>query len=192
MTATNDGRQTGSQLVVYHRVPPELRGTILHPLSQLRAVFPDLAARALQKYAGREVGRKTTVPRLNCRPDDVLNLSPVDPAHLRDGLIAAGHEWRPRRWFVIPFARLDLAKTVLKVRKPWNVGDPGSPDVEYLPCDAQELAHHAQPAAAITTFTRWAWRSDKERGVSPLLFVGVAHVLYNGWVNVADATVLEI
>jgi len=38
---------------LYHRVDPELKGTTLYPLNQLKNIYPDVYERHVKKYAGR-------------------------------------------------------------------------------------------------------------------------------------------
>lgn len=54
---------------VYHRVPENLRGTVLYPLNMLKDVFPDIYTETVRKYEGREHVLETRIPPpLNFNP----------------------------------------------------------------------------------------------------------------------------
>jgi hypothetical protein len=77
---------------VYHRVPPDLRGTVLYPLNRLADVHPDLYEELQQNYATRRDIAALRIPPLgNCLWNDVLHFSPVHPARIQAALADAGH-----------------------------------------------------------------------------------------------------
>lgn len=59
-------------LYFYHGVPDELKGTQLIPLNNMLAVNPDLQARYLEKYKGREEILERRIPLLDCLWNDVV------------------------------------------------------------------------------------------------------------------------
>lgn len=75
---------------LYHKVPPDFVGPILYPLNRLKQRLPDVYARQVKKYQGREAVLKRRIPHLNCLWNDVLHFSPVHPTQCRAALQAAG------------------------------------------------------------------------------------------------------
>lgn len=165
---------------VYHRVPPNMRGTVLYPLSALEERHPEIAATQRTKYAGREAKPSQPIPPLNCQWRDVINLTPVHPAAIRAAMADAGHFRFPRRWFEINAALLDPHAAVLYLT--------GSTPTEarfapYMPgCLAQY--------ATVSDMQRRFYRGV-EPGRRVLLFAGTPHVLYRGAIDVSDVHIIE-
>lgn len=59
-------------LVVYHRVPANMQGHMLHPLSAMSAagIADSLLAAAKQKYSWRAEVMDGVIPLLDCRWND--------------------------------------------------------------------------------------------------------------------------
>jgi hypothetical protein len=166
---------------VYHLVPPDLRGTVLYPLNQLKAIYPEIAAQRMAKYAGREHVLQQRVPPLDCVWNDVLMFSPVHPAALQAAMEEAGHVRSPRRWFEIDTQRFTRENTALYL--------PGASPEEarIVPYEPGCLVHYAHVSEAQKRFYRLG-----ELGKPVLLFGGTPHVLYKGSINIDQARVLEI
>jgi hypothetical protein len=92
---------------VFHRKPPDFRGTVIYPLTRLEAVHPDLFEAAVAKYRGREWLMDEVIPLLGVRGKDVVNCAPIHP----HAVYAALRRCDPqpvaaREWFAIPVERL--------------------------------------------------------------------------------------
>jgi len=170
---------------VYHRVPPNLRGSILYPLNSMRGVFPDLYRERRSNYASREDIAALRIPPLGyCLWNDVLHLSPVHPDRIKDALTAAGHalpeEWR--RYFQIDARLLDPAATV--VYKLSTFLWPGQFNVAVA---SEEIGRDCLPFSAETldlfmdvpTAAREYYASVVP-GAGVALFLGIPHVLHRG------------
>ena len=172
--------QGAARTFVYHLVPPDLRGSVLHPLNRLRAAYPEVAARQLAKYAGREQVLAQRVPPLDCQWSDVLMFSPVHPAALTAALEEAGHRRVPRRWFAIDATQFTPEDTAIYL--------PGASPAEerFVPFTPGCLAQYADVSEAQRRFYRRV-----APGQPVLLFGGTPHVLYKGSVDIARARVVE-
>jgi hypothetical protein len=178
-TSVNRGRH------VYHRVPPDLRGTTLYPLNQLEGHFPDLYARLSQNYATRRDIAALRIPRLgNCLWNDVIHLSPVHPARIQAALAEAGHEL-PATWhsfYQIDARLLDPETTVLYQMTEvfwsghFDIGEASARiGAECLPFSPELL----DTVAEVPDLAREYYASVPPGG--PLaLFLGIPHVLYRG------------
>lgn len=179
-TSVNRGRY------VYHRVPPDLRGTTLYPLNQLEGRFPDLYSRLQENYASRRDIAALRIPPLgNCLWNDVLHLCPVHPARIKDALADAGHElpepWR--RFYQIDARLLEAASAVIYplLTVFWS----GRFDIEEasrqiaqecLPFDTDRLSEFVDVPEAARSY----YASVSPGGPPPILFLHIPHVLYKG------------
>src|SRR5882724_4547859 len=89
---------------VYHLCAPDMRGTTLYPLDDLRLRHPDAYEREREKWRGRESVLDFPVPHLGVPWARTVNLSGLDPRHL----VAA------RRRLGVPFSRL-LERRLLRI-----------------------------------------------------------------------------
>ena len=64
---------------IYHSIPEDLQGNQLIPLSDMRSLRPDLYAKYLEKYKGREEILERKIPLLNCSWNEVVHLLPLHP-----------------------------------------------------------------------------------------------------------------
>jgi hypothetical protein len=175
------GSMRATEPFVYHLVPPDLRGTVLYPLNQLKTIHPEIAAKQMAKYAGRVHVLQQRVPTLDCMWNDVLMFSPVHPAALKAAMEEAGHVRFPRRWFEINAQRFTRDNTALYL--------PGETpeEAQIMPYEPGCLADYAHVSEAQKRFYRRV-----EPGKPVLLFGGTPHVLYKGSLHIDQARVLEI
>lgn len=166
---------------VYHRVPSDMRGTMLYPSSTLERCYPEIAAVRRTKYVGREAKPSQPISLLNCRWRDVINLTPVHPADVRAAMAEAGHLRFPRHWFEIGVAVLTPEDTVLYLT--------GSSPAEarFVPYTPGCLAHYAEVSDVQRRFYR-----EVEPGQSVLLFGGTPHVLHRGNIDVGATRIIEV
>ncbi|WP_413287482.1 hypothetical protein [Bdellovibrio sp. HCB337] len=109
-------------MFVYHRIPEHMNGTTLYPLSQLRSLHPQVFDFAAQKYKGRETVMEQTVGVLNCKWNDVIHLTPLDPKETLRALREAGGSPASTNFWKIPVEMLDEDSTVYFSYKATNAG----------------------------------------------------------------------
>ena len=179
---------------VYHRVPPDLRGTTLYPLNRLADVYPDLYEKLQQNYATRRDIAALRIPPLgNCLWNDVLFLSPIHPALFEAALAEAGHTlptpWR--RFYRIDARLLNPASTV--VYRSSETYWAGQFDVEKasvqigidcVPFKPQLLDRLEEVPQATRDYyagvTAEAAARAGQAGSFPAIFLHTPHVLYKG------------
>ncbi|GAA3166068.1 hypothetical protein GCM10010486_35820 [Nonomuraea roseoviolacea subsp. carminata] len=147
------------------------------PLAMLRDRHPDLHARHVAKYIGREDRLRERVIPLDCAWADVVFLSPFDPTVLFDAARSAG-----RRVWDGPVWTLDAAKLaperccirLMRVTPGSGTADPGTED-DCLPLTTATLR-------AVSEVTHRALERLRNLGPEePLLPWGdVPHVLHRG------------
>jgi hypothetical protein len=177
-----------SEHYVYHRVPRNLRGSILYPLNGMREIFPDLYRDLRKNYASREDIAALRIPPLGyCLWNDVLHLSPVHPERIKDALTAAGHElpeaWR--RYFQIDARLLEPSTTVVYRLSTFlwsghfNVAE-ASEEIgrDCLPFSVETLDLFTEVPAAAREYY-----ASVVQGSGIALFLGIPHVLHQGVIN---------
>lgn len=187
------------ELYVYHRVPPNLRGSVLYPLNHLEDIFPDLYVELRKNYATREDIASLRIPPLgNCLWNDVLHFSPVHPSRLKAALAEADHElpaaWR--RFFQVDARLLDKDETTIYqllqafYSGEFNIGA-ASEQIgrECLPFEPDLL----QKFSEIPSATR-AYYSSTAPGSPVMLYLHVPHVLYRGRLDLSQdgISVIEV
>jgi hypothetical protein len=64
---------------VYHLMPEPMIGKVLYPLNEMEARLPAEFRTHSKKYEGREELMNEKIPLFNCRWNDVLHFSPINP-----------------------------------------------------------------------------------------------------------------
>lgn len=170
----------GLNRFVYHLVPEDLRGTVIYPLNVLRTVHPDIAARKLEKYRGREHLLTSPIPPLGCVWNDVIMFSPVHPRDIRAALAEAGDVRPLRKWLEVGAVLFSPADTAL-----------------YLPGDSpQDERFESYEPGCLERYARLPEAQRRYyRAVAPgkavMLFGAIPHVLYRGTVDLRSARVIE-
>jgi hypothetical protein len=68
---------------LYHMVPADMQGTVLHPLNSLKQSHPELYVAKASKYQGREHVMDQFLPTLECAWNDVLHFTAINPEELK-------------------------------------------------------------------------------------------------------------
>lgn len=178
-------------MLVYHLMPKHLAGDALHPLNTLKTLHPEIYAKHIQKYRGREQVVERQIPILNCLWNDVLFLTNVHPEALREGFIAAGQLWRPQQWAAV--------ETVA-------AGFNGQNAVVYYPDPRQAKGDFALPLERFTPFEEGYLQGADElpsstvsyyleaaaRGEPIFAWRDLPHILFRGSVALTNVDVLTI
>jgi hypothetical protein len=174
---------------VYHRVPFNLTGSVLYPLNQLKQVYPKVAVTKLEKYQGREAVLNQRIPYLNCLWNDVLHFSPVHPARIRAALEEAGRNTGSRRWryYEVDAATFSPSKTII-----WEY-----PARRHHKFVINKSECYTFEPRLLDKYTKVGERTRRyyahvKPGAHILPYVGVAHVLYKGHLNIEKIKVIEV
>lgn len=169
---------------LYHQVPKNQQGYILSPLNQLRTSNPELYEMKAAKYKGREHIMERRIPILDCLWNDVLYFSPTPPTELKSALLEEGMEDKEWSFYQIDPTLLEPENTVTYLHK--DIGRISVPnDSEFVPFNISDLPELSQ----IPETTKQYWKDQYQKGVKPLIFLGIPHILYRGTL---DTTYLPI
>ena len=186
-------------MYVYHLCAPDFRGTVLYPLNDLNAVFPDVFERERVKYDGRESVMAFTIPGLGVGWADTVNLSALDPRLLvaeRRRLDIPFSQLLTRRLVRIPVERLAGRRAVrYDSASHWINSSPGDPTVpltppvhEFSPFDPSTYEEVLEVPGAHREYLL----RQKVSGERALGFVFVPHVLVAGAIDLVGLPFLDL
>jgi hypothetical protein len=166
-----------AQGTLFHTAIKDPRGDELLPLAGLREQHPDLYARHLAKYAGREGRLRERVIPLDCAWTDVVFLSPVDSSLLFDAMRSSGRRVPETRMWTLDAAQLDPRRCcvrLMRLTRGRRSADPGDED-DYLPLTTATLRAVSQVTERALTRLR-----TLAPGEPALPWGDVPHILHRG------------
>src|SRR5665213_119696 len=98
---------------LYHMVPDDMQGNVLHPLNTLKHTHPDLYVTKAEKYTDREYVMEQFIPTLEAAWNDVLHFTAVNPVELKKALTEADMEPREMKFYQIDPTLLDPKQTTI-------------------------------------------------------------------------------
>jgi hypothetical protein len=178
--------------MLYHLMPSPLIGDTLYPLNRLKHLSPDTYRHQVAKYRGRDALLERRIPLLDCLWNDVLHLSPVHPALIRDAKLQAGLTW-PAKGRAVGIVDPDRIGMTAENTVIWRNTDTTKTDLRatpegFSPFRTEDLADLRHlPAPTLRYFAEM-----KQTGEPTFLFVGIPHVLFLGAIRVDHITVITV
>lgn len=164
-----------------------MRGDTLYPLNTLKEIYPDVYVAEAKKYEGREILMETIIPMLNCKWNDVLHLSAVDPREVDAAVSALGHPLLARRFLRIDPLALEEKRAVVYLNRHATPRERLAPEnwERYDPTTVETYATISQETLAY-------YRDSYASGKHPLLWHGIPHFLYAGNLSLKDHAIIKI
>ncbi len=169
---------------IFHLVPDNMRGDTLYPLNQLKDLYPDLYREEISKYEGRKEVMEQFIPKLNCKWNDVLHFTAIDPRVIKQALIVAGGNPPEMRFFEIDPSTLPESSMIYLYKEEQDHID----EEEIVPLDATTLAQ----AAILPERTKVYYKEAYVKRLRPLLFPFVAHVLVKAPVQIDPTDIVVV
>lgn len=168
---------------IYHRIPRNMTGEVLYPLSELQKIDPALYNVHAAKYEGREHLMEERIPLLeNCLWNEVIFLAAVHPAHFRRAFESVGFEYpRPFRAFEFDVAYLDHSRMAVIMTMEMN-----RPRT-YEPFDPTRFKEYE----VIPQKTLDYWKQERNAHKRPFHWMHVPHILYRGSLDVSSIPRVE-
>ena len=162
-----------------------MKGMELIPLNKMLEVDPDLRAKYLEKYKGREEILERKLPLLDCLWNDVVQLLPLHPRQLFElqkelGLITEIPDYK---YYQINTSTLDPSQTVVYFKTA-----PGEENVTvkwFKDVQLEELQ-------SISEATRKYYESMVDTGEPVFNYQFVPHIIYKGAIDVSSAQVINL
>ena len=169
----------------YHGIPEEMKGNSLIPLNEMMSVDPELRAKYLEKYKGREEILERKLPLLDCLWNDVVQLLPLHPRQLFElqkelGLITEIPDYK---YYQIDTSTLNPSQTVVYFKTA-----PGEENVTVKWLEDVNL----EELQGIPQATRKYYESMVGTGEPVFNYQFVPHVVYRGTVDVSSAQVIHL
>lgn len=175
---------------LYHRVPDRMVGKTLYPLNSLRRIDPSAAAAQERKYDSRKHLMQVRIPILDCLWNDVLHLSPLHPAKIKEALVQTDNLPAPSplaAYFVIDPASLAPGKAVYFRHSKDTQEKYDFLEADFMPFDPSQY----QELAAVTQEQLDYFRRMKVQGLRPLLWARTPHVFYKGTIDTSTLTIIQ-
>ncbi len=173
-------------MYVYHRVPSNMKGSILYPLNALKDIDPELYDLHEKKYEGRMEVMKNRIEKLNCLWNDVLHCSALNPSVISEALNKLGKESH-LKFFEIPVEILEPENTVVYTHSLRERGAP-IPQEDFVEFDPNEVEKYAYLPEETVQY----YKETIEAGSNPLLYHLVPHILYKGSIDTTDLKITEL
>lgn len=177
-------RSAESVEYVYHAVPQNMSGEILYPLNMLRNIHSEAYEHAAKKYEWRRNFLNLTIPRIECRWNDVLHFTIIHPQEIFTELKSAGYISKgsllfyevpiasvsglPHAIYFTPPPVLDEQTYTSEQQAPPHIIDP---ERVKLPSEV-DLRRSPFPQS-----TREYFKFELDHGRIPLAFNGLPHFL---------------
>lgn len=170
---------------IYHWVPDQMVGTTLFPLNCLKESLPEVYAREVQKYEGREQLLAKRIPILDCLWNDVLFCSAVHPKVLKQAMQDAGRkmdfDWS---FFEIDVTALDPQKLAVYLYKT----DTALSDDEFTEFALSDFETYTR----IPEATHAYYKRIIAQGKRPLSFHFIPHILYHGEIDTRSLKIVTV
>ena len=166
---------------VYHRVPDNIKGTVLYPLNVLKNIHPEAYASHAKKYKDREWLLQRRIDVLDCLWNDVLHCTPINPTKIYPMLRKIGFGYPPERFYQIVCSdwRSDqcalMEYSIDGIERIYNTGLP-----RYF------HGFDTLPDATLAYYRKC--HADK---IHPMIFACTPHILFKGSINVSAAPIIE-
>lgn len=163
-------------------VPKDMKGAILYPLNTLKDIHPQLYESYVKKYEGRTELMDRRIEKLDCKWNDVLHCSALNPSIVVEALRKLGKDIH-LNYFEIDAEKLDPKYTLiyLYTPRPFGTPPPESDFIEYNPQDVEKYAYLPEE-------TIQYYKEMIEVGKNPLAFHLVPHILYKGVIDTSERT----
>lgn len=157
---------------LYHQVPTKLKGNTLYPLNELKTMYPDIYQAEVAKYQGREQLMEEQIPLGDAQWNDVIHLTAVHPAKVKEALVEAGMTDLPEmEWYQIPISLLQVDNSII-----WSGHFEDEPNDQFRQFNEEAL----QQAAKIPVETQEYYQEEISQGHRPLMFKYIPHIFYKG------------
>ncbi len=169
----------------YHGIPEHMNGDSLIPLNEMMSVDPELRAKYLEKYIGREEILERKIPLLDCLWNDVVQLLPLHPRKLFELQQQLGivEELPSYRYFQIETSQLDPHKTVVYFKTA-----PGEENVTVKWLSDVNLDDLQDVPPATVDY----YKSMIGTGEPVFNYQFVPHIVYKGLIEVSGVEVVSL
>lgn len=166
---------------LYHRIPADMRGSILYPLNVLKNKHPEVYNEELRKYKGREHVLNQRIPTLNCYWNDVIFLTAVHPQKLYDLRRKIGFSQisSPIAFFEVNPLNLDIDKLSVFLFHKDEDWKNQLPPTEFTSFNMSDISKYSHIPDVTKEYFRELYNQGARERI-PLFFRYTPHILYRG------------
>ncbi|MBT4790544.1 MAG: hypothetical protein HON90_03155 [Halobacteriovoraceae bacterium] len=176
---------------IYHLRPEPFEGTSLIPLNSMDKES-DLYKGHAKKYTGREDLMDGTIPILNCKWNDVVQFSALDPQIIVNELIKHKENLKLIRLYYFKVHVKDIVSKYDAVVFDRKVSR-GKGDFRIDESEVQYLSENSyQELSQVPQETIEYWKSVKADGGKFLWFPFVTHIMVKGIINIKGFELCEL
>ena len=176
---------------IYHLIPDPFQGTSLIPLNQMEQ-SSDLYKSHASKYEGREGLMDTRIPKLNCKWNDVIHFSCIDPKIVACEIkkIMPDLKLRRAKYFKIHIDQiLTHHRPVIFINNPKNKND----IFHILNSEVMDLSKETyKELTAVPEYTIEYWIKAHEKNQPLLWFAFMPHIFINEAVDATEFEVIDL
>lgn len=158
-------------------------GNILYPLNEMKIKLPEVYISEAAKYKGRESLMEEIVPILNCKWNDVLHFSPIEPSIVYQELLRAGlTPDKDQAFFKVPLEYFDEELTVIYKNENGDL----IPE-QVIRLEKNSFSNLSELPAGTKAWYKFCFENKKR----PLLFHLVPHILSKSSIDVSSCEVVK-
>lgn len=175
---------TDSIQFAFHIYKEDFKGECILPLNRLKIEYPEIVAKASEKYRGRERVTKSQVA-------DGINWGDVSffilhhPTLILNALTKYGHNLETRKFYRIPLQNFSDRSLIWKYTRSFKDTMPSDDCIDLGELDTIDLT--SLPQATLDYY-----REMQLQNLKPLLFAYVPHLLCPDPVSIGNADVITI
>ncbi len=178
-------------MYIYHLVPDPFQGSSLIPLNQMDP-SSDLYKNHASKYKGRETLMDTLIPKLNCRWNDVIHFSCIDPMIVAREIKKINPDLKLRR---AQYFKIHIDQLSAKYRPVIFTNNPQKKNDHFAILDSEiiELTKSTyKELVAVPDHTVEYWIRAKKNNQPLLWFAFMPHIFINESVETSEFKVAEL
>ncbi len=169
--------------MLYHIIPKEMKGDILHPVSRLKFHFPELYRHKRQKREDKRYRDREIIPYVNARWSDTLHFIMAHPEEIRSVLNKIGIKKSVAFWKIHPGSIRQSKAIIFHGKK----GDNWYHPANFTAFDSEVIKQYRKLSPAIIDYyTRYASAEDVD------ILHPLPQVLFKGSLNIANCDVVEL
>ncbi len=164
-------------------VPRNMKGEFLYPLNKMKKIYPEI----YKEDIGRERIMQIKIPYLNCKWNDCIHLTSVNPKKIVKALMEAGSPpIKDMKWFKINPSILEGKKLIEYIYLE-DVKKRNSPE-GFKRYENKDLKEYSKMPKG----TKIYYKNKFESKEKPLLFHLIPHILYKDKIPINKMEIINL
>lgn len=175
---------------IYHIIPEPFLGHSLIPLNHMDK-SSELYKKNVQKYKGREELLDVNIPILNCKWNDVVHFSAIDPTLIATEILKINPDQKPRKakYFKIHIDQIVNQYKSVVYNRPYRNSRGFQVNEDEVTTLVREIY---KELTTVPPSTIEYWKEAQTNNGPLLWFMHIPHILVMGEVATADFEICEL